>query len=148
MDVSFAQHTGMPTQFKFPIRSVQLCDQPTEHNVFYVQDRIDVGRWKESNLLEQLEKIIDSIGGERNKCLKILTNEVFDPIYSILFHMEDVSITIRKEVLQLLVQGLKNLISLIERTKILDWASQNFLSNSTIEQLVRDDPQCKLAIQI
>jgi len=98
MDMSFAQ-AGMPTQFKFPIRTTQLCEQPSEPNIFYVQDRIDVGRWKEHNLSEQLEKIIDTIGGDRNKCLKILTNEVFDPIYSILFHMEDVSVTIRKEVL-------------------------------------------------
>lgn len=91
--------TGMPTQFKFPIRSMGLCEQPVEPNIFYVQDRIDVGRWKESDLKEAIERIIDSIGGERNKCLKILTNEVFDPIYSILFHLEDVTITVRKEVL-------------------------------------------------
>ena len=47
----------------------------------------------------QLESIIDSIGGGSNKCLKIMKNDIFDPIYSIIFHMEDVSITIRKEVL-------------------------------------------------
>ena len=91
---------------------------------------------------------MDSIGGDRKNSVKILTNEVFDPIYSILFHLEDVSTTIRKEVLELLQSGLKNLISLMNATKVLEWASQNFLSQSTMAQLVREDPQCKMAIQV
>lgn len=67
-----------------------------------MQDRIDVGRWKERDLIEQLERIMDSIGGDRKNSIKILTNEVFDPIYSILFHLDDVSITVRKELLEML----------------------------------------------
>ena len=77
-----------------------------------------------------------------------MTNEVFDTIYSILFHLEDVTTYIRKEVLDLLQSGLKNLINLMNSTKVLEWASLNFLSSSTIAQLIREDPQCKLAIQI
>ena len=42
---------------------------------------------------------MESIGGDRKQSLKILTNDVFDPIYSILFHLEDVSTTVRKELL-------------------------------------------------
>ena len=98
-----------------------------------------MGRLKESELLLTLEGILDSIN-ERNKSLRIITNEVFDPIYSILFHLDQVSITVRKEVLQLLNHGLKNLISFMDSTKVLEWASLNFLSTSTIAQLIREDP--------
>lgn len=34
-----------------------------------------------------------------NKALKILNNENFDTIYSVLFYLEDVSLTTRKEIL-------------------------------------------------
>ena len=91
-----------------------------------------MGRWKERDLDEQLQRIMDSIGGDRKNSIKILTNEVFDPIYSILFHLEDVSTYIRKELLELLQSGLKNLINLMNSTKVLEWASLNFLSSSTI----------------
>ena len=115
--------SGMPIQFRFPIRSLQLVEQPVDPNVFYVQNRENVGQWREQNLQQSLENIMDILGGDRNKCLKILSNEVFDLIYSIIFNLEDVSLKIRKELLQLLVQGLKNIVGLLERTKILDWAS-------------------------
>lgn len=118
---------------------MQLCEQPVEPNVFYVENRMNVSRLKEADLLAQLESILDSIN-ERNKSLRILTNDVFDPIYSILFSMEEVSITVRKELLQLLNHGLKNLVNFMTNAKVLEWASQNFLSGSTIAQLVREDP--------
>ena len=104
-----------------------------------MEDRVDVGRWKPQDLLQKLETILDSIN-ERHKSLRILTNEVFDPIYSILFHMDSVSITVRKEVLALLNHGLKNLISFMNSAKVIEWASDNFLSASTIQQLIREDP--------
>ena len=94
-----------------------------EPNVFWVSHRIDIGRWSENEVKQKIEEIIDTISGERNKSLKILTNEVFDPIYSILFHFEDVSMTVRKELLETLTQGLKNLTSLMEGTKVIEWAS-------------------------
>ena len=97
-----------------------------------MQDRIDVSRLKERDLQEQLERIQYGMGGDRNKSLKILSNEIFDPIFSILFHLEDVSLTVRKELIELLINGLKNLNDLMGRTKVLDWASQNFLSSSTV----------------
>ena len=55
-EMSFAG-AHMPIRFRFPIRSMQLCEQDPDPRIFYVQDRIDVGRWKESHLQEQLEKI-------------------------------------------------------------------------------------------
>lgn len=36
----------------------------------------------------------------------------------------------------------------MDRTKILEWASQNYLSSQTLAQLVKEDPKCKMAIQI
>ena len=137
--MAFSGVAGMPIQFKIPKASLQLCQQPTEPNIFYVEDRVDVGRWRPQDLLQKLETILDSIN-ERHKSLRILTNEVFDPIYSILFHMESVSITVRKEVLALLNHGLKNLISFMNSAKVIEWASDNFLSASTIQQLIREDP--------
>ena len=122
----------MPIQFKFPIRSLQLVEQPVDPNVFYVHSRENVGQWREKDLQDQLESIMDILGGERNRCLRILTNEVFDLIYSIIFALEDVNLKIRRELLELLVNGLKNLVKIIEDTRILEWAELNFLSNSTI----------------
>jgi hypothetical protein len=63
---------------------------------------------------------------------KILKNSEFDLIYSILFYLEDVSLTVRKELIQLLTSGLKSLISFIEKKKLLLWAENNFLSASTV----------------
>ena len=100
---------------------------------------MDVGRWKQQDLLQKLESILDTIN-ERHKSLRILTNEVFDPIYSILFQMDSVSMAVRKEVLALLNHGLKNLISFMNSAKVLDWAAENFLSASTIQQSIREDP--------
>ena len=37
---------------------------------------------------------------------------------------------------------------MIEKTHILNWAGQNFLSESTISQLIREEPQCRKAIQM
>ena len=83
-----------------------------------------------------------------SRSLKILTNDVFDPVYSVLRSLNDVSVNIKKELLEHLVHGLKNLLNMIEQTKILAWASENFLSESTIMQLIREEPQCKKAIQM
>jgi hypothetical protein len=67
-----------------------------------------------------------------NKALKILNNENFDTIYSVLFYLQDVSITTRKEILQILEQGLKSLVQHIGRTKVLQWADQNFISTESL----------------
>ena len=67
-----------------------------------------------------------------NKSLRILTNEVFDPVYSVIRSLCEVSLNIKKEILQHLILGLKNLVTMIDNTTILDWAQNNFLSESTI----------------
>ena len=88
---------------------------------------------------------MEKISGS-NKCLQILTGDVFDMLYSVNFFLEDVSLTIRKELIQMLVTGLKNLINLMDRTKIIHWASLNFISSDTMHQMVREDSQFRLAI--
>ena len=122
---------NIPITFKFPIRSMQLCEQPIEPNIFWVQDRINVGQLKENKIAETLDNVYDNFGSY-NKCLKILTNEVFDPIYSVLYYLEDVSLTIRKDLIQHLVHGLKNLLNMIEKTKILKWAAENYISEKSL----------------
>lgn len=62
---------------------------------------------KEEQIIDLLTRCFENIAADRQKSLRILTNEVFDPIYSIIFHLEDVSITVRKEVLLTLQTGLK-----------------------------------------
>jgi hypothetical protein len=57
-----------------------------------------------------------------NKAINILHNDIFDSLYSVIFYLEDVSITIRKEVIQTLEQGLKQLIQIMSRSKVLQYA--------------------------
>lgn len=57
-----------------------------------------------------------------NKALNILANENFDSIYSVLFYLTDVSLAVRKEIIQILEQGLKSLIQHMQRSKVLQWA--------------------------
>lgn len=100
-----------------------MCEQPVESNVFWVSHRIDVARMSENEVREIIKRIIDTVCGERKKSLEILENEVFDPIFSILHHLENVSMTVRKELLETLTQGLKSLTDLMEGTKVIEWAS-------------------------
>ena len=44
-----------------------------------------------------------------NRCLQILSNEIFDYLYSALFYLNDISFGIRKEIISILEQGLRNL---------------------------------------
>jgi hypothetical protein len=46
----------------------------------------------------------------------------------------------------LLSSGLKGLLQLIERKKLVTWAEHNFLSASTIKDLLHETPLCALAL--
>ena len=129
----------LPIQFKFPAKAEQLAQQPGDPNLFWVQDSINVGPLEEEAILETLEPAFSAFTNY-NKSLRVLTNEVFDPVYSVMRSLGEVSLTIKKELFQHLLHGLKNLILMIEKTRILDWASENFLSESTIMQLIREEP--------
>jgi len=83
-----------------------------------------------------------------NRCLNIMNNDVFDLMYSVVFHLEDVNVCIKKEVVQTLVSGLKNLTGFIERTGLLKWASSNLITSQTMHQMIREDPTLKTALQV
>ena len=100
-----------------------MSNQPVESNVFWVSHKIDVARMNENEIREIIKRIIDTICGERKKSLEILENEVFDPMFSIVYHLQDVSMTVRKELLETLTQGLKSLTDLMDGTKVIEWAS-------------------------
>ena len=63
-------------------------------------DRIDVARWSEEKLQEEIGQIIDKIGNKR--CLLIVSNENFDTLYSILYKLDEISLSAKKEVIQIL----------------------------------------------
>ena len=127
MDISsdFSRQQG--NNFVFPQRNIQLCDQPADPNQFYVTDRIDVARWSEEKLQEEIGQIIDKIGNKR--CLQIVSNENFDTLYSILYKLDEISLSAKKEVIQILEQGLRSLLKFMDNSKILDWAEQNFIGS-------------------
>ena len=83
--------------FVFPARYPQLCEQPTDPNQFYVQDRINVGQLSEARLQQEVDTVMERLTG--NKALNILQNDIFDSIYSVIFYLEDVSLPVRKELI-------------------------------------------------
>jgi hypothetical protein len=77
--------------------------------LFWVQDRSNVGQWSEEKCLEEVSNVMEKLSGGHKKSVQIMTNDMFDPLYSILFYLENVSVTVRKELIQTLNMGLKNL---------------------------------------
>ncbi len=61
----------------------------------------------EERLQQEIDAVMERLSG--NRALNILQNENFDSIYSVLFYLQDVSLTVRKEMIQTLEQGLKSL---------------------------------------
>jgi hypothetical protein len=58
-------------------------------------------------------------GGAAVKCLQIMDNDNFDTLYSIIFYLEQVSVSVRKEVLEVLNKGLRNLLKCMEKEHVL-----------------------------
>ncbi len=52
----------------------------------------------------------------------------------------------RKEIIQILETGLRNLLKYMDRTRVLEWAEQNFINAEDITTM--EDPQLKTAFQI
>ena len=89
------------------------------------------------------------ICGTGSKCLEIISNEYFDPLYSINYYLEDMTLRVRKELIQCLQIGLKNVVHYFNQRKMLDWAEQNFLSSSMVNnQDKMTDPQFKILLLI
>lgn len=78
--------------------------------------------------------------------MQIVTNDVFDVLYSAIFYLQDVSLSVRKEIIQILETGLRNLLKYMDRTRVLEWAEQNFINAEDITTM--EDPQLKTAFQI
>lgn len=113
---------GQVYEFKFPIRKEQLCDEPADPNRFWVKTRKNVSNWQEDQLLRDIELVAESIvpGGAAIKCLQIMDNDNFDTMYSIIFYLEQVSASVRKEVLEVLNKGLRNLLKCMEKEHVLN----------------------------
>lgn len=110
------------TEFKFPIRKEQLCDEPADPNRFWVKTRKNPTNWQEDQLLREIENVAENLvtGGGSVKCLQILDNDNFDNLYSILYYLEDMPASVRKELLDVLNKGLRYLIKSMEREHILN----------------------------
>jgi hypothetical protein len=54
-------------------------------------------------------------GGAAIKCLQIMDNDNFDIMYSIIYYLEQVSSSVRKEVIEVLNKGLRNLLKCMEK---------------------------------
>ena len=61
--------------------------------------------------------------------------------------MDDISLTSRKDIIQTLEAGLRNLIKQMERTRVLEWAEKNFISSENYLKIAKEDHTMKTAVQ-
>ncbi len=115
-------HDQQVCEFKFPIRKEQLCDEPADSNRFWVKTRKNPTNWQEDQLLREIEGVAENLvtGGGSVKCLQILDNDNFDNLYSILYYLEDMPASVRKELLDILNKGLRYLLKSMEREHVLN----------------------------
>ena len=130
--------------FVFPQRNLQLCEQPADENQFWVQDRINLGALSEDRIAQEIEQVTEKIAG--NKCIQIISSEVFDILFSAIFALDDISLSNRKDIIQTLEAGLRNLIKQMDRTRVLEWAEKNFISSDNYIEIAREDHTMKTAI--
>jgi hypothetical protein len=135
---SNATESNHSLTFVFPVRAMQLCEQPTDPSQFWVLDRINVQTISSDRLQQEIDMVMERLSG--NKAVQILQNDIFDTIYSVLFYLQDVSLQIRKEIIQILEIGLKNVVQYMQRSKVLQWAEANFI---TVDYQ-NDDPNLRL----
>lgn len=72
--------------------------------------------------MREIENVAENLvtGGGSVKCLQILDNDNFDNIYSILYYLEDMPASVRKELLDVLNKGLRYLLKSMEREHVLN----------------------------
>ncbi len=72
--------------------------------------------------MREIENLAENLvtGGESVKCLQILDNDNFDNLYSILYYLEDMPASVRKELLDVLNKGLRYLLKSMERENVLN----------------------------
>lgn len=75
--------------------------------------------------MREIENVAENLvtGGGSVKCLQILDNDNFDNLYSILYYLEDMPASVRKELLDVLNKGLRYLLKSMERENVLNQES-------------------------
>jgi len=121
--------------FKIPLRKEQLCDDPRDDKIFYVQDRVNMSNIDEQEIISELENVGGQLCGQGSKCLEITNNLNFDPLYSILFHLENMTPNVQKQLITLLQIGFKQLRNYIQHRGVDHTAKEIFISPSMIREL-------------
>ena len=75
--------------------------------------------FSEEDIISEIEKCGTKLCASGSKCLEILNNEYFDILYSMIFHLEDMTPIARKETIQCLQIGLKNLKEYIDKRNMI-----------------------------
>ena len=75
--------------------------------------------------MREIENVAENLvtGGGSIKCLQILDNDNFDNLYSILYYLEDMPASVRKELIDVLNKGLRYLLKSMERENVLNQES-------------------------
>lgn len=75
--------------------------------------------------MREIENVAENLvtGGGSVKCLQILDNDNFDNLYSILYYLEDMPASVRKELIDVLNKGLRYLLKSMERENVLNQES-------------------------
>ena len=60
--------------------------------------------------MRELETIGEKLCAGSNKCLQIMDNDIFDMVYSILYYFEEINISVRKDLINHLNNGLRFLL--------------------------------------
>ncbi len=66
-----------------------------------------------------METVSENLCGA-TKCMQIMDNDVFDIIYSILYYIEETPAQVRKEMIENLNKGLKQIIKGMDKNRILN----------------------------
>jgi hypothetical protein len=127
-----------------------LCDEPADQNQFYVKDRYNISTLTPEKVYSELERVADKLcrnGG--SKCLEIINNDYFDFLYSVIYYLDDQSNKIRKQIIQTLQLGLKNLKHYIDMRKMQEYSESNLLTtHMSKNQDQLQDNQFKIIILI
>jgi hypothetical protein len=60
---------------------------------------LNITQFKEEEISEFLSQAMEKISGAPKKAIQMLSNDVFDPFYSILYHLDSVSLGVRKDLI-------------------------------------------------
>jgi len=140
-------HPELIQNFKIPIRKEQLCEEPATENQFFVKDRYTIGALSTDKIESELERIGQKLCDTGGKCLEIINNEYFDFLYSIIYYVEEQNLQTRKKILQLLVEGLKNLKRYMQLRKMFEFSAENMLTQSAMKDGIAD-PKFKTVVLI